>query len=440
MNKKIIVSLLVLFNIFAGNLIAEENISEGKNYKYIAPINVATSNKLLTGLIENNWDYKYLKKIVGEPDSFFMGYNVYFAKGINVRKTEDRLRTIKSSDNEYIFNLYSGLNAPEDKLYNIVFNNKYSEDILKDININSAKSYIIKKLGKPQFENLENQVIGYKTKYFYIFFIGDEKLREISVYKRDNNYDKAAIKKILIKAEKDKSYKGHQIVRDILTVWNDCDFHFWRRGVTGSYIGYLSQGVVVDGGETIIIKNNFEGELTDSISFPNKIGNLKNFNNKLISFELDKDLVFEFELQRLQKQKKFEERAEKGEGILAPDGKRRAMVNDHEGGWDAGLIIYYVNRDGPDREIIFGFYGPKEWLSDRYLILEYAVTFTLFIYDILENKMVELNNNDSSAWQTLISAKEGKIVYQVDENYNSKHKKTYTKFYTFDKDGKIIIK
>ena len=110
----------------------------------------------LNSLIKGSW-YETSTKF-GTKESTLENYDIYFEEGIKVRTIQGRI-------------------------FNIVFTERYSSNIVNDIKVTETQEKIIQKLGEPnyQYQNDSNDtnMIGYKGKDFYIFFSN----HEVSVYR-----------------------------------------------------------------------------------------------------------------------------------------------------------------------------------------------------------------------------------------------------------------
>ncbi|MCI8411580.1 MAG: hypothetical protein HFJ40_03940, partial [Clostridia bacterium] len=113
-----------------------------KNYKENEEIDVIINSNILNNFIQEDWTGT--KTNFGSKDSTFENYDIYFDEGIEVRKIGK-------------------------KIFNVVFNKKYNTEIVNNIKVGNSFDDIKKNLGNPIFE--QEDIIGYKTKDMYIFFI-----------------------------------------------------------------------------------------------------------------------------------------------------------------------------------------------------------------------------------------------------------------------------
>ena len=123
-----------------------------KKYEEEKEIEVTINSDMLNNLIQEDWSGKTTN--FGTKDSVFEKYDIYFNEGIEVRKIGK-------------------------KIFNIIFTQKYNDEIVNHIKVGDNFDDIKTSLGNPNFET-EN-IVGYKTKDMYIFFEEDE----ISIYRND---------------------------------------------------------------------------------------------------------------------------------------------------------------------------------------------------------------------------------------------------------------
>ena len=380
------------------------------NYNYIKPISIKSINSTLNKIIKSGWDSNF-QKILGSPDSYFNKYSIYFKKGIKVDARQ--------------------------KVFNIVFDTKFKEKVVNDITMKSSKSEIIKSLGTPQFVSKDNSVIGYKADKFYIFFILKNGIKEVSIYRRDTGYNKKIIKEIIEGYNINSSYDKYEY---LISKWPSYDLIYNERGGYGAL--YYSAGVFIsnDGDyvndlPNIRIYGNYEGDITNEISLPGKIKKLNTFSKDLVLLELDKDAIWEREKYRIEDDKQVEKDRTKN-GVLSPDGSKRAVENDGGTYEHAGIYILSVNKNSPDVEFSTPHFPSNiQWLNSRYLL--YSVYLNgIYVYDTQKGKVIGLEPEDEYNVKEykLISVKDGKIAYK-----DTLDDKLLAVKYKFDKNGNIVF-
>ena len=125
-----------------------------KQYKEIPITNFSIKSEVLQRCIDSNWSSDVY---LGERDSIFNSYYIFFDEGIKAR-------------------IING------KIYNIIFTDKYQGDVIEDISTHTGKEYINTCLGKPTFQNDELGIYGYKGEKIYVFFSENE----ISIYRNSS--------------------------------------------------------------------------------------------------------------------------------------------------------------------------------------------------------------------------------------------------------------
>lgn len=162
------------------------------NFKQVKETNLTIQSDILTKLISNNWRIK--ESDIGTKESTFNSYDIYFDEGIELRKIDNRV-------------------------FNIVFTDKYKLNIVNNITTDTSKEDIIKILGEPTFKDEQTEVIGYKGKEVYVFFNTE---KQISIYKvvQESKEDKE-FSELLDKYIEDKNTED--FMNKIKQIWNDYD-------------------------------------------------------------------------------------------------------------------------------------------------------------------------------------------------------------------------
>lgn len=192
------------------------------------------SSQIINELIANNW--KSDKVNFGTQESFYRNYNIYFDEGIEVR-------------------VVAG------KVFNIVFNNKYQNNIINNLNTKSTIEEIKNSLGKPTFD--EGSLIGYKGKDIYAFFYNNQ----VSIYPVEQ-YETDEIAKAI--SEKNVENSNEKVFVDaIKNIWKDYDIYdFDENNVK---LQYTLKGLAVKYDSTtkkgVIVYNNYKGKLLRKSDF-----------------------------------------------------------------------------------------------------------------------------------------------------------------------------
>ena len=305
-----------------------------KQYKDI-PITEATINSpILQACIDNGWKDGAVD--FGSRDSIFNGYYIYFDEGIKVRSI-------------------SG------KIFNIVLDDKYTENIVNDIFIGMDSETIQNALGKPAFEDKGKNVIGYKTKELYIFFHG----KEVSIY-RNTEEDMEDFYKIL------DQFLGEELsllefMNELTYVWPDySDYKYDAKYV---FISYPLKGIEIkinyDDTNGILVYNNIKGNKSKAAAY---------LQNTYFVARLQLDLVFAFELRRIGEDEKMiddclefkESLDEKELEIIGESLKYDIYPLKDNNGYVFSVRFISKNGDVPNRELNDGV-NTYAWFGDYFI-------------------------------------------------------------------------
>lgn len=212
------------------------------NYSKTTITQAEAKSDVLKRIISNNWNTSRLD--LGTVDSHYKNYDIYFDEGYEIKKING-------------------------KVFNVVFTEKYKDEVLDGITIETSKEQIQKTLGKPTFET--NDVLGYKTEKFYIFF-SDE---QISVYPVVS-YDTSSIIDIIRDYNENRDFEKY--INKIRETWDDYDMlenssnkviiRYTLKGITFKYDTTSKRGIVIN--------NNYKGKINET--------------NTLEQFEDNKDI------------------------------------------------------------------------------------------------------------------------------------------------------
>lgn len=287
-----------------------------KTFKEIKETDISVSSELLNNIIQSGWDSNY---DFGVRDSRFNNYEIYLNQGIKVRRIQD-------------------------KIYNVIFTDRYVGDIVEGVSISTPKSEIIEKYGEPAFEDEENNIIGYKTNSFYIFF----EENEVSVYRvysgKINDFYNLA-DSILVKDYKTKDLLN--FMNELTYLWKDYETYYYSGSEV--FLSYPHKGIEIkinyDNENGILIYNNVKSDFT-------QVEN--HLRNTSYTSKLKLDSMFEAEKRRVSNSKELIENAEKFSSEDEEHG--RSLAYDNYPVKDENENIYsmkFISKDSnyPDREI-----------------------------------------------------------------------------------------
>ncbi len=241
--------------------ISEQNIN---NFTQINSIDVDIKSTELKNIIHNNWKTDGLN--LGTVESIYRNYDVYFDEGFEIRKVGG-------------------------KVFNIVFNNRYKQEIINGLSTLSSNDEIIKQLGTPHFEN--GSLIGYKSKNLYMFFHNEH----VSIY-RVEEYDTSKIGEFIKTNEHNNDIQ--KLLDDIKGIWRDYDIY--ETSESGCILQYTLKGLCIKSDSTkkngVVFYNNYKGNVYGNITLEQLSKGEVDVPPSNIYIE-NKDLVFEAELTRV---------------------------------------------------------------------------------------------------------------------------------------------
>lgn len=256
----------------------------------------------LQSLINNNWITENAS--LGTPESKFYKYDVYFDEGYEIR-------TIQG------------------KVFNIVFNKKYENDVVEGYKPGDDLEKIKTSLGTP-YEN--KNMIEYKTKDFYIIFSNEE----ISIYP-NRRCDYTEFEKLVEKYN--ESQDINDFVYELTDIWSDYDIYNNDSNYVELY--YTLKGVKISfssrDSDGIQIYENYKGDLkTNTVDYKN------------VYYKLDQNLMLEAETERRFVHELTGQRGSSEDSILISDEFQLLASYDNES--YKNIKIYSLNENYPNNE------------------------------------------------------------------------------------------
>ncbi len=236
------------------------------NYTKVNSIDVNIESPILTKIINNSW--KDNSANYGTMESHFNDYDIYFDEGIEVKNISN-------------------------KVYNIVFTDKYSSNILNGLKVGDNFSKIKEKLGNPNIlDETHDDILGYKTDKLYIFFMNDQ----VSIYRVEDGFDTKEFAKIVDTFIEEKN--SSNLVESLKKLWNDYDYYYDNDNTI--VLRYSLKGIEVQFNLTsehgISLYNEFNGNITSNISL-NDVISKKSTLPKYVYIK-NNNLVYVAELER----------------------------------------------------------------------------------------------------------------------------------------------
>ena len=332
----------------------------------------------IQNLINNNWSSQFQ---FGTRESIFESYYEYFDEGISTR-------TISG------------------KIYNIIFDKRYSKNVVNGIFPGVEIDAIERKLGEPTFEDEKLGLVGYKGKDIYVFFTNDE----ISIYRVSD----ASTDEFFELADKLLSEELDLLdfMNELTDLWPDySDYDYDKSSV---FLSYPLKGIDVQIGY----------ENTNAIVLYNNINaNMSNINRYIQNAEfvsrLRLDNVFEAEKRRVTeitnlstKCDEYIENLEDDEKELIGESLRFETyavldVNDRI------IKLCFVSKDGnnPNREL-YDSISSFMWIDSDTII--YSQTGVgIYSYNVVTGRKISQIKGDES--YNLKSFENGILKYDNSE-------------------------
>lgn len=231
-----------------------------KQYEEIEITEFAVSSPILQSCIDNNWN---INVNFGTRESIFEGYYIYFEEGIKVKIIKD-------------------------KIYNIVFDKNYKENVINSLFTGIDLETVENQLGKAQFKDEELGIIGYKGNNIYVFFTENE----ISVYRNpDIDTDDFFELADNFLAE---NIDLKEFMNELTYIWPD--YNEYEYSADSIFISYPLKGIEIklnyDDTSGILVYNNIKSNMS-------KIQNYLENTNFVSRLKIDS--VFEAEKRRVKK-------------------------------------------------------------------------------------------------------------------------------------------
>lgn len=225
-------------------------------------ISVNISSEILKQLVNQKWIYNNVQ--FGTKETTYRNYDIYFDEGIEVRSVNN-------------------------KVFNIIFTEKYNSNIINNLNVKSSKQEIINSLGNPDFE-LGN-LFGYKCSELYVFFYNNQ----ISVY-RTEQYNSENIANSIKKLNEGLDIK--KFIEEVKNEWKDYDKYEYDEQYV--LLQYTLKGLCIKYDKSkkgIIVYNNYLGNIHGENNLEYYSNQLENLPGNI--YVENKNLVFENEIERI---------------------------------------------------------------------------------------------------------------------------------------------
>lgn len=256
-----------------------DSLLEINNIDNLDVTNIDIQSDIIKKLINNNW--QITTSDIGTKESSFEKYDIYFDEGIEIKEVAN-------------------------KVFNIIFTEKYKGNIVNNIGTTSSKEEIIKALGEPTYTDEQTKCIGYKGKDIYVFY---NSRKEISVYRVENEFNSSEFAKFVDKYIDNKDET--ELIQNVKEKYKDYDKY--ENNSNGIVLQYSLKGITIRFkrglARGIQIYNNYTGtiykdinlekikentELPDNIYIKNEnlvakceIDRISNVNNMIFSANVE---------------------------------------------------------------------------------------------------------------------------------------------------------
>jgi len=346
----------------------EDSKIEANKFETIQNIQVNVNSEIVTQLIQNNWKIDNIN--FGTTETTYRSYDIYFDEGIELRKIDG-------------------------KVFNIIFNEKYTMPIINNLYTTSTIEEIEQVLGEPQFQSAK--LIGYKTEKFYIFFYNNQ----VSIYRIDK-YETEKVAEIIGKYKSTKEIE--KFINTIKDEWKDYDKYEYNtnyvllqyslKGITFRYDTTTKKGIT--------LYNNYSGKACGNNTLEDYITGKENVPSNI--YIDNNDLVFLAEIDRVNRLDdatatyNYETIA-----TLNISSKFRIITEKLETSNSYKIRVISINNEYPHVEL-------KQAISNGIWFDDYN-----FIYSV-KGMGIYCYNAKTRQYTTIVSGNEDFIIKKVEDN------------------------
>jgi len=304
-------------------------------------------NFLIGQCIENDWDVSSLSNVIDTEDLF-------------------RLYAL-NRDAHYRVKVLG------ERIHHIVYQEAYTKEVVRDVYLKMTQEEVREILGEPDFKVDDYELIGYLFDEFYIFLIGEDQVKEISIYRRD------AIE-----------------YADLETILPHYEFSY---GVSAAEVyGYETAGVII---RTDLYDLTLELDLFRQHGAL-ELDTLTNMDLLTINNYTNRDAILDIEVYRILLEKMLmgepmDEDVDLGmafqnaENLKYSPDKEKASYYKSDTVDDNYPCIYVIDLSGNEfitELLVDPFYNKIYWHDERFLV--YMGTTCSFIYDSDNNDVIPL--------------------------------------------------
>lgn len=349
-----------------------------EKYEEIEITNFSIQAEVLQRCIDNQWSKD---TYLGERDSIFDEYYIYFDEGIKARVIDG-------------------------KIYNIIFTKKYNGNVIENLFPGIDFINVKASLGNPTFEDKEKNVIGYKGEKIYVFFTENE----ISVYRNstvdaDEFFDLADE---LLSEKMDLL----DFMNELTYVWPD--YSEYNYSPTTVFLSYPLKGIEIkinyDDTNGILLYNNIKSSLSKTGRY---------LENTYFVGKLQTDSVYEAEKRRLNtevniknKCKEYKESLnEEDQKIIGESMDYEIFPEKDDNGFIKSMKFISKYEEAPNRELNDSITSYL-WLTSKYFLYSKSGN-GIYFYNLETGRIQRIITGDKN--YILKGFKDGILKYDNEE-------------------------
>ena len=336
------------------------------------------SNILLT-LIDNDWNPTGLD--IGTEDSTCNKYEIYFDEGF---KYVVAGRTI----------------------YNLIFTEKYTGDIISGLNASSTAEDVENTLGEPTFKT-GSMLYGYLGEQNYVFF--DFMNNQVSIYPVISMNNEEEFIELI--NEMNESIDIRQFSMDLISLWSDYDIYDYDSN-------YVDLKYTLRGIELTVSSNSLKNGIYIYQNYPGDINALSQLDNVYIQ---STDSVFDEESKRCINENLMRNvEGEFTEEELAEMGTKfsvyfRGVLASNETGYK-GPTFYSRDEEYPDTELESTLVISSYKWYDEYNFIYSVDDDGIYLFNPVSNSNIKIMDIEGEI--NIDYAENGKIVYNNNQEIN----------------------
>ena len=334
----------------------------------------------LQALIAANWEENKLN--FGEKTSTCDGYNIYFEEGI-------KYRVVSKS------------------IYNVIFTEKYENQVAGTLRTSSTPEEVINALGTPTFKD-NDRVYGYLGNDNYLFF--DFSNKEISAYPvvKISSNDENNLKKLI--EEMNKSNDVKKFSTDLLLMWSDYDTYDFASNYVD--LRYTLKGFKLDISSNslkngIFIYSNYSGNIDVS-----ELENVYFIGEDLVFEEFRKKSLDDFVSRSIEGEFSEEQILELGKNFAV---YFKGKLTPNEKG-SKGPVFYSRDKKYADTELDRTLVISSYNWYDEYNFVYSVDNDGIYVFNPVSNENNKLIDVEDEI--VINEAGDGKIVYNEDKEIN----------------------